>query len=352
MKIALATTTIHIPHALKLLRKCSPDVTFFIAGDRKSPDLEITRMLEEVPNHIYFGIDWLSPWKCSELIGWNTLARRNIAFLEALKWGAGVVISWDTDNYPINDRYFADFKDLFEVPSNKIVDGLMWSEGARTKFNGIVASGHDGWFDAGAYLRPPAKHRGFPIQRKHHPAYSTITDVKVGVAAGLILNDPDVDATTRIVQAPESQEISLLMNAGVVVDLHTWTVVNTQNTAVVRDLVPAWFLGPGLERMDDIYAGMIVQRVGRERDYHVHFGQPFALQQRHSHDLIKDLRAEIEGYDRVVQLAKLLDSITLVGKNTIDDTRKIYATLEHCEWYPKQAVKAAHAYLDDCESVL
>ena len=49
---------------------------------------------------------------------------------------------------------------------------------------------------------------------------------------------------------------------------------------------------------------------------------------------------------------ELLDSIILVGKNTIDDTRTIYNTLEHCEWYPKQAVKAALAYLDDCEAVL
>lgn len=351
MKVALCTTTIHVPHALKLLRKCSPDVMFFIAGDRKSPDLEITRMLEDVPNHMYFVADWPNQWKCSKLIGENTLAKRNIAFLEALKWGADIIVAWDTDNYSINERYFSDFKDLFEVAPYKVVDGLICPEGTPAKFNGIVASGKEGWFDAGAYLRPPAKHRGFPIQRKHQPVYNTITDAKVGIAAGLILNDPDVDATTRIVQAPESQEVSLLMDAGVVVDLHTWTTVNTQNTAVVRDLIPAWFIGPGLERMDDIYAGMIVQRVGRERGYHVHVGQPFALQQRHPHDIIKDLRAEIEGYERVVQLAELLDSIMLVGKNTIDDTRKIYATLDHCEWYPKQAVKAAHAYLDDCESL-
>lgn len=335
MKIALATTTIHVPHALKLLRKCSPDAMFFIAGDRKSPDLKITKMLEDVPNHMYFSIDWYHAWRCQKLLGENTLARRNVAFLEALKWGADAIVSWDTDNYPINGNYFFDFQEVLRVP-----------------YNGILASGKDGWFDAGAYLRPPAKHRGFPIQRKHQPVYGTITDAKVGVVAGLILNDPDVDAVTRIAQAPDSQEVSLLMEAGVVVDPHTWTAVNTQNTAVIRDLVPAWFLGPGLERMDDIYAGMIVQRVGRERGYHVHFGQPFALQQRHPHDLVKDLRAEIDGYERVVQLAELLDSIMLVGKNTIDDTRKIYATLEHCEWYPKQAVKAAHAYLDDCETIL
>lgn len=335
MRIALCTTTIHIPHALKLLRKCSPDVMFFIAGDRKSPDEAIVDMLIDVPNHVYFGVDWHSPWTCQKLIGENTLARRNIAFLEALKWKADIVVAWDTDNYPINDQYFQHFFEALTKP-----------------FNGIVASGKDNWFDVGAYLRPPAKHRGFPIQRKHQPVYSTITDAKVGVAAGLILNDPDVDATTRMIQAPDSQEVSLLMDAGVVVDLNTWTIFNTQNVAVIRELVPAWFLLPNVGRMDDIYASLVVQRVAREREYHVHFGQPYALQQRHLHDLIKDMRAEIDGYENVIKLADLLDSILLKGRSVIEDTRTIYQTLLHCSFIPEASVRAGLAWLEDCEAIL
>ena len=37
MKIALCTTTIHVPHALKLMREIGPDVRFFVAGDKKTP---------------------------------------------------------------------------------------------------------------------------------------------------------------------------------------------------------------------------------------------------------------------------------------------------------------------------
>ena len=35
MKIALCTTTIHVPHALKLMREIGPDacIDFFVAGD-------------------------------------------------------------------------------------------------------------------------------------------------------------------------------------------------------------------------------------------------------------------------------------------------------------------------------
>jgi hypothetical protein len=63
------------------------------------------------------------------------------------------------------------------------------------------------------------------------------------------------------------------------------------NTAVIRELIPAWFMMPGVGRHDDIYASLIVQRVARERNLHVHFGPPFTYQQRNKHDLIKDLRA-------------------------------------------------------------
>ncbi len=92
MKIALCTTTIHVPHALKLLRKCSENVKFFIALDRKSPFGELTGFMTGDPMSCWLTPGWQEQkWKCSEALGWNTLARRNIAFLEALKWGADVI---------------------------------------------------------------------------------------------------------------------------------------------------------------------------------------------------------------------------------------------------------------------
>jgi hypothetical protein len=254
--------------------------------------------------------------------------------LEAVAWGADVIVAHDVDNYPLDLNYFWDFERILKCP-----------------FHGVEVTGKDNWFDGGAYLRPPAKHRGFPIQHQHMPVYKPVTDRKVGVAAGLILNDPDVDSFTRIVQAPDSQQVSLLADTGMLVDLYTWTVFNTQSTAIIRELIPAWFLGPGLKRMDDIFSSMIVQRVARERELHVHFGKPFAIQQRHEHDLIKDMRDEIDGYSNVVKLATLLDSTILAGKNVIDDTRTIYKALERCEWYPKQACVAAFSWLDDCQEL-
>src|SRR5258705_9723442 len=261
MKIALCTTTIHPPHALKLQRKHSADVRFFVALDQKGPDLASMLEIENCA--------WLTPlcqmgWKCAHALPWNSLSRRNIAFLEALKWGAEAIVSWDCDNLPIDELYFNEFMAALYAPWN----GLAVGSAAKmfTTAGGAVSS--HAWFDPGNLLMPPTPHRGFPYRIKSKPIYGHAEDVKVGVAAGLVLGDPDIDATTRMVNAPDIKQASELGHAGVVVDLlKQWTVFNTQNTAVIAPLVPAWFLMPEVGRMDDIYASLIVQRSAREYGY-------------------------------------------------------------------------------------
>ena len=331
MKIALCTTTIHIPHALKLMRGIGPDVRFFVAGDRKTPKEAYEFLAREVAGCVM--IPEGSEWKCSEAIGWNTLARRNIAFLEALKWGADVIYSWDNDNLPTSPYHFVPF------------DGP-WV------FNGIKVTGTDGWFDPGQLLIPPTRQRGFPYDKPVSKTAYPVTGAKVGVAAGLVIGDTDCDAVTRMEHRPDIGSVHIFGSTGVVVDPHTWTVFNSQNTAVIRELVPAWFMMPGVGRHDDIYASLIVQRVARERGYHTHFGPPFTYQQRNEHNLVTDLRKEIDGYENVRKIADVLDMIELDGESVIGDTQIIYATLHGDSLIPDKAHAAAQTWLEDCRSII
>jgi hypothetical protein len=335
VKIALCTTTIHVPHALKLMRRCDPRVHFFIALDEKSPLEETDKFLMSLEGQVTWMTCGHGEWKCSEAIRFNTIARRNIAFLEALKDGADVIYSWDDDNLPIGTDHF----DLIEAATGY-------------PFNGIKVTGTDDWFDPGSLLVPKAPHRGFPHKQKSRPIYGYATDAKVGVAAGLVIGDPDIDAATRIANEPDIQQVTEIGHAGIVVDPHTRTVFNSQNTAVIRELIPAWFMMPGVGRHDDIYASLIVQRVARERGLHVHFGPPFCYQQRNQHNLITDLRAEIDGMENVTKLAELLDSIILPGKDVIEDTRVIYETLCFCGFITQASATAGLVWLEDCEGVL
>jgi hypothetical protein len=331
MRIALCTTTIHVPHALKLMRKCSGDVKFFVAIDEKTPR-EIFDLKVENTSIVHTGN--LGNWKCSEAIGHNTLARRNIAFLEAVAWGADAIYSHDDDNLPVDCYHF----DLFDLPARR--------------FNGIKVSGLNGWFDPGTLLVPSTRHRGFPYDMPHRSKAEPVTDARIGIAAGLVIGDPDVDAVTRMEHCPDIGAVHLLGQTGVVVDPHTWTVFNSQNTVVIRELIPAWFMMPGVGRHDDIYASLIVQRVARERDLHVHFGPPFTYQQRNEHNPITDLRAEIDGMERVQQIADALDRFRLKqGASVVEHTRAIYIYLASERLIPDNAFTAAFAYLDDCEGL-
>ena len=335
MKIACCTTTIHVPHVLKLLRKCSADVKFFIALDHNSNFKGIAEHMPSDEMNSWLTPDYQKKYKCSEAIGWNTISRRNTAFLEALKWGADVIYSWDDDNLPIDANHFAHLSVL------------------QRPFHGLKIAGDDNWFDPGFLLVPRTKHRGFPHDKSRMVTMDHVADARIGVAAGLVLGDPDIDAVTRIADAPDIQSVSLLGQTGIVVDPRTRTVFNSQNTAVIRELIPAWFMMPGVGRYDDIYASLIVQRVARERGLHVHFGPPFTYQQRNKHNLLTDLRAEIDGMEHIVEMADIIDTVELPGNSVIEDTWFIYRKLERqAKWIPDDSIYAAFTWLKDCEGVL
>jgi len=335
MKIGVCTTTIRKPEALKVLRKfAGHNVKFFIALDTNSDFKAISTWGDLDDQFCWMTPDWQKKFKCSEALGWRTLSRRNTAFLAALEWGCDAIYSHDDDNLVTEVTFFEQIAINFEP------------------FNGIKVTGTNGWFDPGSLLIPATRHRGFPhgkpVSKTAHP----VTNARVGVAAGLVTGDPDIDATTRMEHRPDIGSVHILGSTGVVVDPHTWTVFNSQNTAVIRELMPAWFMMPGVGRHDDIYASLIVQRVARERDLHVHFGPPFTYQQRNAHDLVKDLRAEIDGMENVCKLATLLDHIVLPGKSVIEDTCIIYSALRYCDFLPIESANAALLWIEDVGSVL
>jgi hypothetical protein len=348
MRVALCTTTINVPHVLKLYRACGADARFFVAGDEKTPHAEVQNFCDVLDgSYLHPYNQTHAGWKCSELIGWSSIQRRNIAFLEALKWGADAIVSIDDDNAPTSTNYFEQITGPLRTTFH--FDGV----GAQEKlFDGICASGKRGWFDVGQLLLPKAPHRGYPRQIKHEPVYAPVTGQRVGVAAGICLGDPDIDATTRLALAPDVHQVSLLLEAGLTVNPSTWTVFNSQNTAILREFMPAWGMWPFCGRMDDIFASLLCQRVMRERGMAVHFGRPYVWQQRNDHNLVKDLRGEIDGYENVAKLADVLDHIPLLGKSVIDDCRAIWKVLNHVDYIPGRTVAAMMAYIDDCERAM
>lgn len=335
MKLALVTTTINVPRVLRWYRACSKDVKFVVVGDLSTPHEATTELCNAIDSPLsYIHPSRQEGWKCSSLIGWNSIQRRNIGFLEALEWGADVIVSVDDDNAPLGPHYFDDYTSIFAKPFS----GLM----ARTT----------GFFDIGDFLFPRQKQRGIPYNNDAGLEIDSVVGARIGVAQGLCIGAADVDAATRFNGTPVVHQVSEVARAGLVVDPLSSTIWNSQNTAIVRELLPAWGMVPHVGRMDDIYASIICHRIMREYRWHAHYGLPMVFQQRNEHNTIKDMRAEIDGYERVARLADALDHLQLIGDSVIDDCRRIWDLISAMALLPAQSIGAMEVYLDDCESVL
>lgn len=327
MKIALVTTTINVPRILELMRRYNSDARFFIVGDLRTPHTECQELAARIGNAEYLHPNYqkMLKYKCGEILGWNCIQRRNIGFLEALRWGADMIITWDDDNLPLSTDYVARFRDQLNFPHT-----------------GLKLFSSTGWFSAYGSMR----HRGFPITKQSIWVIDFIVDAKVGVVAGMCLGNPDVDAVERIASPVDCDRPGVCVQVGYVVDVDTRTVFNSQNTAFLTKFLPAMFMMPSVGRHDDIIASLLMQRVMRDRGYHVHFGLPFVWQQRNPHDLMQDLKDEIWGMEHILEISHWIDGMPMI--ETIEETvRAFYG----CPILPGKAQEAGLAWLEDLQDV-
>lgn len=340
MKVALITTTIHVPYVLSFYRELNKDVMFFIAGDRKTPHSEVRKFVSKLGNAVYYSDadQERLGYKCSELIGWNRIMRRNIALLEAIKYGADIIISIDDDNTPLDKDYFTTFTRVLKQP-----------------FTGIQVTSDDGWFNIGEYMIPSIYHRGFPYGRRHVDHTYTmrhIHDVKIGVAAGLWFGDPDIDAMERITKRSKVYQIAEVVREGICVDSEILAPTNSQNTAYILELAPLFMVWTGVGRYDDIWASYCAQRIMRTFGYHVYYGPPFVWQERHLHNLWQNLRDEILGMENTTRLCEDILATDLDEGTVLEKLEHLYEYLKGKKYLPPIVYELGKAWCEDVRSIL
>lgn len=339
MRIALVTTTIYVPRVLAHYRRLDADVAIYVAGDRKTPHDEVRAFLDDLGNAVYLSDEEqeAAGYACSELIGWNTIPRRNVALLEALRSGADVVVTVDDDNIPVDAAYFDDLRALFSGPRAC-----------------LTATSELGWFNVGAFLEPPGFHRGFPHElRSPAPDVALVgtPDVPVGVAAGVVLGDPDIDAVDRIALRPSVRNASEVLRGGLAVDAGVFAPFNSQNTAAVRALAPLLMVLPGIGRHQDIWASFVAQRLMMETPYRLHYGKPFVWQERTPQDLWRNLREELLGLEVGGRIVDDLRSVELEGTTVVGDLRRVFEAMRMWNYVPEQTWRFGLAWCSDLESV-
>jgi hypothetical protein len=221
------------------------------------------------------------------MIPYDSDNRRNIGYLMALQSGSDFMISIDDDNYCRPDE------DVFAA--NAVV--------CNRAYRAQVVETDEGWFNVCTLLeldRPETTYpRGFPYYARHKPMAPriTTTSVDVHINAGLWLVAPDVDGITWLVAPTRA---TAFKGPPLVLGRHTWSPINTQNTALRREVITAYYYirmgyplgGMILERYGDIFSGYLAEACVKHLGGAIRVGTPLADHRRNAHNYMKDAAGE------------------------------------------------------------
>lgn len=255
----------------------------------------------------------------SGFIPYNLDNRRNVGFLMAWERGSDFLISIDDDNFCSEDEdYFAAHAGvLFGHESHLIA-------GSDSRFFNIC--------DLLQIAVPSVYARGYPYFARHPgsaPRTSTgAADIMIN--AGLWLQDPDVDAITWLGLHPR---VTGFKNQSVVLDAATWSPVNSQNTAVRRDVLPAYYFirmgyplqGSKVDRYGDIFSGYFSLACAKHLGGSARFGTPVADHRRNSHNYLRDAAAELPAILLLEDILAWLIDVPLSGSTGLET----YLSLSH-----------------------
>lgn len=286
----IVTTTINSPTKATKLFSEKKDWNLIVVGDLKTPhdqykDIRCTYLSPEYQKDNYPLL--------SEAIGWNSIQRRNIGFIEAFKLGADIVATVDDDNIP----YESWGQNLYV---NKEVEVDTYETGCSV-FDPLSVTNHN-------YLW----HRGFPVSllsERLKVEYKGKQFRKVLVQADLWDGDPDIDAMARLSFSPcvKFDNIEPYCSNKV-------SPFNSQNTFLSREVLPYYSVLPHIGRMDDIWGAYLMQAYFPGS---VIYSSATVYQDRNPQDLITNLENEILGYRNTIKFVSDPKSqITMLPEKT------------------------------------
>lgn len=221
------------------------------------------------------------------LIPYDSDNRRNVGYLMALEHGLDFVISIDDDNFCSSEDFFSEHLAVYQG------DGEI-----------PVVSSSTGWFNPCSLLEMnhncPVYPRGFPYYARRSEPKMALKKSRpqIHINAGLWLADPDLDAITWLVLPTRALNFKGL---SVVLDRNTWSPINTQNTALRREAVAAYYfikMGyplagmPSIDRYGDIFSGYFVQACAKHLGGSVRIGSPIVEHKRNTHNYLRDAMQE------------------------------------------------------------
>ena len=227
-------------------------------------------------------------------IPFNSDNRRNVGYLMALADGAEMIVSIDDDNYcPENEDFIGEHSMWRDLPCVR-------SENSWVNNCNLLGSANN--------LFP----RGFPYFAREFVSNTPIRTgqiIPVRINAGMWIVDPDLDAMTWVHFSEQAKWAATNSRGHYCLASDTWCPINSQNTAVHRDLMPAYYfirMVPPSDRFGDIFQGYFALKVAKHMGWTARFGSPVVTHRRNSHVYLKDVQKEIEP---ILMLEELLPKL-------------------------------------------
>lgn len=290
------------------------NVTFYVIPDKKSPRALYLRcdQIDATGFDVRFidlddQRDYLAHLDIEHLVPWNSDNRRNIGYLMAVAEECDTIISIDDDNYCRTNDFFNEH--------NVVTQGIHELDTIESK---------DKWVNVvRELLEIPAYHRGFPFRERNKIGSGfdwQPREGRVALNAGLWFESPDIDAVTWLGSSKSLLKGDTLRDS-FVLGRDVWSPINSQNTAIRRDAMAAYYFVPmgatvqglQIDRFADIFSGYFVEACVKHMGDYVRMGSPVANHIRNSHDYMKDLRQELACYEILDELTAWLTEEKLDG---------------------------------------
>ena len=339
MTLQAIITTIQKPTAsvYSLVQKLNaiPGARLVVAGDTKGPE-------NFEGQGIAWPVDFLSiadqdsgKYTIATDLPKKHYARKNIAYLHAMASGASCIYETDDDNAPLES-----WRPREEVIST-----------AR-----VLEKSNNRWVNVYRYFSEEnIWPRGLPLDeiRIDPPRLSSLdAPLRAPIQQGLVNGSADVDAIWRLVM---DREFFFKNRESVYLEPGNWCPFNTQTTWWWPVVYPLLYIPSYCSfRMCDIWKSFVAQRCLWELGMGIVFHAPEVYQDRNIHDLTRDFRDEIPGYEKNREICEILSSTKLqqgeasVAVNLI----RCYEALTAKGIFPPEELELLNCWVADCNSII
>jgi hypothetical protein len=295
-----------------------------VAGDKKGPadfnppSGESDHSKSNIPNPSSLNawpVEFLSledqlamPFELARLLPVGHYARKNLAYLAAIRQGATCIYETDDDNAP-NESWVVRSEEVEECRA--------------------ASRAENRWVNVYRYFSAEnVWPRGLPLDEIRKPVLDLVlmsTPKRAPIQQGLVNGSADVDAIWRLVM---DREFFFEPGASVYLEPGNWCPFNTQTTWWWPVVYPLLYIPSYCSfRMCDIWKSFVAQRCLWELDMGIVFHAPEVYQDRNVHDLMRDFRDEIPGYDKNREICEILSQLQL-QKGEADVAQNLFRCYE------------------------